>query len=76
MIRTCGINNWNAQASDTYSRTRGNHFDQTFTALGDYIDAQCRTTTGTNGTISCLEVQNGDNKYGRPNYLCRRSPSP
>ena len=65
-------NNWNAQASYTYSRTEGNHFDQTFTALGDYIDAQCRTTVdttiGSNGTISCLEVQNGDNKYGRPIY--------
>lgn len=68
MIRTCGINNWNAQASYTYSRTRGNHFDPTFTALGDYIDAQCRTTIGTNCTISCLEVQDGDNKYGRPFY--------
>ncbi len=65
-------NNWNAAASYTYSRTEGNHFDQTFTALGDYIDAQCRTTLdttiGANGVISCLEVQNGDNKYGRPIY--------
>lgn len=64
--------NWNAAASYTYSRTEGNHFDQTFTALGDYIDAQCRTTVdtsiGTNGTIACLDVQNGDNKYGRPIY--------
>lgn len=65
-------NNWNAQASYTYSRTRGNHFAQTFTALGDYLDAQCRTTVdptvGTGGVISCAEVQNGDNKYGRPIY--------
>lgn len=64
--------NWSAQASYTFSRTEGNHFDQTFTSLGDYIDAQCRTTVdttiGVNGVIPCLEVQNGDNKYGRPIY--------
>ena len=37
-------NNWNAQGSYTYSRTEGNHFVDNFTALGDYLDAQCRTT--------------------------------
>jgi hypothetical protein len=65
-------NNWNAQASYTYSRTRGNHFGDNFTSLGDYLDAQCRTTVdltvGTNGVIPCAEVQNGANKYGYPNY--------
>ena len=65
-------NNWNAAASYTYSRTEGNHFDQTFTSLGDYLDAQCRTTidptVGVAGLISCAEVQNGSNKYGRPIY--------
>jgi outer membrane receptor protein involved in Fe transport len=65
-------NNWNAQASYTYSRTRGNHFDDTFTELGDYIDAQCRTTVdltvGDGGFIPCAEVQNGANKYGYPTY--------
>ena len=65
-------NNWNAQASYTYSRTRGNHFEQVFSPLGDYIDAQCRTTLdstiGTNGVLPCLEVQNGANKSGRPIY--------
>ena len=65
-------NNWNAAASYTYSRTEGNHFDQTFTPLGDYLDAQCRTTldasVGSNGVIPCAEVQNGSNKYGRPIY--------
>ena len=65
-------NNWNAAASYTYSRTEGNHFDQTFTALGDYLDAQCRTTVdptvGVNGVIPCAEVQNSDNKYGHPIY--------
>ena len=64
--------NWNAAASYTYSRTEGNHFEPTFTTLGDYIDAQCRTTLdasiGTGGVISCAEVQNGANKTGRPIY--------
>jgi hypothetical protein len=64
--------NWNAQASYTYSRTEGNHFEPTFTTLGDYIDAQCRTTLdptiGVAGVIGCDEVQNGANKYGRPIY--------
>jgi outer membrane receptor protein involved in Fe transport len=65
-------NNWNAQASYTYSRTRGNHFAENFTALGDYLDAQCRTTVdltvGTNGILPCAEVQNGANKSGTPTY--------
>ena len=66
-------NNWNAQASYTYSRTRGNHFPaDVFTALGDYLDAQCRTTVdltiGTNGIIPCSEVQNGANKTGLASY--------
>ena len=64
--------NWNAQASYTYSRTRGNHFESTFTSLGDYLDAQCRTTVdltvGNNGVIPCAEVNNGANKYGYPGY--------
>ena len=65
-------NNWNAQASYTYSRTRGNHFLDNFTTLGDYLDSQCRTTVdltvGTNGIIPCSEVQDGANKYGSPTY--------
>lgn len=65
-------NNWNAQASYTYSRTRANHFADNFTSLGDYLDAQCRTTVdltvGTGGIIPCAEVQNGANKYGAPTY--------
>ena len=65
-------NNWNLQASYTYSRTRGNHFLDTFSDLGDYLDAQCRTTVdltvGANGIIPCSEVNNGANKYGAPTY--------
>jgi outer membrane receptor protein involved in Fe transport len=65
--------NWNAQMSYTFSRTRGNHFPaDVFTTLGDYLDAQCRTTVdltiGTNGVIPCAEVNNGANKIGRPPY--------
>jgi hypothetical protein len=65
-------NNWHASGSYTYSRTRGNHFDNNFTTLGDYLDAQCRTTAdltvGAEGVISCAEVSNGANKYGSPIY--------
>ena len=66
-------NNWNAQASYTYSQTTGNHFPaDVFTALGDYMDAQCRTTVdltvGSNGVIPCAEVQNGAAKLGLPTY--------
>jgi hypothetical protein len=65
-------NNWNAQGSYTLSRTRGNHFGTTFTDLGDYIDAQCRTTAdasiGNDGVIPCAEVQDGPNKLGRPAF--------
>lgn len=61
--------NWNAAGSYTYSRTRGNHFDNTFSGLGDYLDAQCRTTAdATVGTIPCSEVNNGANKDGSPGY--------
>ena len=64
--------NWSAQASYTYSQTRGNHFDQTFSALGDYLDAQCRTTAdvsiGNGGVLPCAEVQEGANKNGAPGY--------
>ncbi|HUE85621.1 MAG TPA: carboxypeptidase regulatory-like domain-containing protein [Vicinamibacterales bacterium] len=65
-------NNWNAQASYTFSRTEGNHFSPVFSPLGDYLDAQCTTTLdpsiGTNGTIPCSEVNGGAAKYGRPGY--------
>ena len=64
--------NWNAAASYTYSRTRGNHFLDNFTPLGDYVDANCRTTLdltiGNAGVIPCSEVNNGANKDGLPAY--------
>ncbi len=65
-------NNWNTGASYTYSRTTGNHFVDSFSGLGDYLDAQCRTTLdttiGNGGVVPCAEVSNGSNKYGAPIY--------
>jgi hypothetical protein len=66
-------NNWHAQGSYTYSRTRGNYFDDDgFSPLGDFLDATCVTTTdltiGSNGRIPCAEVQNGANKFGYASY--------
>jgi hypothetical protein len=62
--------NWYGAGSYTYARTRGNQFSNVFSSLGDYLDAQCRTTVdtsiGTNGVLPCAEVQNGANKYGAP----------
>ena len=64
--------NWSTQASYTWSKTRGNHFGDTFTSLGDYLNTNCRTTVdtsvGTNGVLPCSEVQDGANKYGAPAY--------
>jgi len=34
--------NWSASGSYTYSRTRGNHFDDDFTALDDFVGATCQ----------------------------------
>lgn len=63
---------WFAAANYTYSRSTGNHFTDTFSALGDWVDAQCRTavdpTIGNNGVISCREVQEGANKSGRSGF--------
>jgi outer membrane receptor protein involved in Fe transport len=63
-------NNWNAQGSYTYSKTEGNHFVENFSTLGDFHDAQCRTTVdttiGSGGTIPCADVNDGSNKTGLP----------
>ena len=66
-------NNWFAQGSYTFSRTSGNHFGvDSFTTLGDFLEAQCSTTVdltiGTDGLIPCADVQESVNKTGRPNY--------
>ncbi len=63
---------WSAAASYTLSRTEGNHFDPLFSPLGDYLDAQCRTTLdptiGSGGVLPCAAVQNDARKTGRPIY--------
>jgi hypothetical protein len=65
-------NNWNAQGSYTYSKTTGNHFLDNFTELGNFLDAQCRTTVdlglGANGFIPCSQVAEGPTATGRPIY--------
>jgi len=64
--------NWALNANYTWSRATGNHFADSFSALGDFLDANCRTTTdptiGNNGVLPCSEVQNGANKDGLASY--------
>jgi hypothetical protein len=64
-------NFWSAQGSYTFSRTEGNHFVDTFSDLGNFADARCRTTVdtglGAGGFVPCAEVARSDgNNYGRP----------
>lgn len=65
-------NNWNAQGSYTFSRTTGNHFENNFSELGNFLDASCRTTVdtslGTGGVLPCAQVANGPTATGRPIY--------
>ncbi|MGI0148178.1 MAG: TonB-dependent receptor plug domain-containing protein, partial [Thermoplasmata archaeon] len=61
--------NWNASLSYTYSETEGNHFANSSSSLGDFLEGNCRTTVDpTVGTIPCREVQDGRNKFGNPGY--------
>jgi len=67
-------NNWAAAGSYTWSQTRGNHFGDDFTALGDFADATCAQTTdsglgtasGSNFVFPCSQLQ--ANLSGRPTY--------
>jgi hypothetical protein len=65
---------WNALMSYTYSKTRGNNFNDTGSTLGDFSlpTYNCRTTVdptiGNNGVLPCDVVQNGPNKYGNASY--------
>ena len=64
--------NWSAQGSYTFSRTTGNHFLDNFTDLGNFLDAQCRTTVdlglGNGGIIPCAQVADGPTSEGSPVY--------
>ena len=64
-------NNWSASGSYTWSETRGNHFSNEFTSLGDFVGENCRQTADTtlgdaNGVIPCNDVL--ANLYGRPGF--------
>jgi hypothetical protein len=61
--------NWNASLSYTYSKTDGNHFATTSSALGDFLEGNCTTTVDpTIALVPCREVQDGRNKDGRASY--------
>jgi outer membrane receptor protein involved in Fe transport len=58
-------NYWHAAGSYTYSRAEGNHFADSFTTLGDFVDATCTVAGDTAiGTIPCSEVTEA-RKFGR-----------
>ena len=65
-------NNWAASGSYTWSQSRGNHFGDDFTTLGDYVDGTCAQSTDSGlGTASgslfvfpCSELQ--ANLFGVP----------
>jgi hypothetical protein len=58
-------NYWHAAGSYTYSRAEGNHFADTFSSLGNYLDANCNVAGDTVvGTIPCRDVTEG-NQFGK-----------
>lgn len=70
-------NDWSAAGSYTYSRTRGNHFGDDFTSLGNFLDANCRQTADVglgdeSGVFPCKDVQarlTGRPAYDRPHLI-------
>ncbi|HVR43434.1 MAG TPA: carboxypeptidase regulatory-like domain-containing protein [Thermoanaerobaculia bacterium] len=64
--------NWNLLANYTFAETEGNHFDNTFSALGDWLDADCRSandpTIGNGGLIPCRDVNNSARRFGHPSF--------
>lgn len=64
-------NNWNASGSYTRSRAEGNHYDNAFSSLGDFLDADCRIEgdpgVGASGVVPCRDVTEG-NQFGRPGF--------
>ena len=63
-------NHWSASANYTYGRTRGNHFSDDFSALGDFVNESCQTIDpgvgDANGVFPCADVQ--ANLAGTPTY--------
>lgn len=69
-------NSWSGRASYTWSKTRGNHFSNTFTTLGDFVGADCRVVgdsgVGDDGIIPCSDVSinlDGSPAYGYPHNV-------
>jgi len=67
-------NNWAASANYTWSQSRGNHFGDDFTALGDFVNDTCAQSTDSGlGTASsgtfmfpCSQLQT--NLFGIPTF--------
>jgi hypothetical protein len=67
-------NRWSAAGSYTYGRTRGNHFVDDFSGIGDFDDATCRQTTdpglgtqvGSGFNLPCGNAR--ANRYGAPTF--------
>jgi hypothetical protein len=73
-------NNWAATANYTWSQSRGNHFGDDFTALGDFVNDTCAQSTDSGlGTASgntfvfpCSQLQSnlfGVATFDRPHML-------
>lgn len=69
--------NWTMSWSYTYSQTRGNHFGDDFTQLGDFVNETCLQSVDPalgdpQGRIPCREVQTnlqGTPLYDRPHAI-------
>src|SRR5262249_54631055 len=68
---------WSAAANYTYGQTRGNHFSDDFSPIGDFVNENCRQTVDAglgdaNGVMPCADVQanlNGKPTYDRPHQI-------
>src|SRR5262249_34475899 len=67
---------WSASLNYTYSETRGNHFADDFSPIGDFVGENCRQNSGgapideglgdANGVFPCADIQ--ANLTGKPTY--------
>jgi hypothetical protein len=68
---------WTASLNYTWSKTRGNHFADAFSPIGDFLDAQCWQGVDpglgdANGVFPCADLQanlQGAPAYDRPHLL-------
>jgi hypothetical protein len=74
-------NHWLASGNYTYSQTRGNHFVDDFSSIGDFVTENCRQSAGglaidqglgdAQGVFPCANVQKnltGTPTYDRPHF--------